>query len=110
MGNKNCISYNPSWIDLIIPSYKILFKFCTIRDKTNMFITSIVRLFIICVLFYYLLYAQIIEWNMNNPIKTTFFCLILAYIFVNILYIIVLLFKMPVVNSQKIKPNINTYN
>lgn len=45
-----CIDYEPNNWDLLIPTYNINDTLCVIRDKTNLFVVSIVRLIIYIIL------------------------------------------------------------
>lgn len=103
MNIVDCINYNFSYFDLLIPSYEIFFKLCVARDKTNMFLISIIRLIIVYYIFTYLSTKKIIEWNMNMPIRTLLFCLMITFLFTNIIFLIVLLFKMPAIDEKQLE-------
>ena len=47
-----CIHYEYSLLELFVPSYKILYKFCSSKEKTILFVLSLLRLFIFYRLFY----------------------------------------------------------
>lgn len=77
----NCISYEPSAIELILPSPIIFKTLCVSTDRTSLFIVSIVR-----ILFYVIIYYtinDIIDLESYRYIKYVLLTLIL----VNIIYI-----------------------
>jgi len=90
-----CINYTYSLYELLIPSLKILQKFCSSIDKTNLFLMSLLRLFIIYRLFFYLNNKELILFSINNPIKFTFFMICLIYLLINIAYIVIIFYKKP---------------
>lgn len=103
MNIIDCVNYNFSYYDLVIPRIEIFYKLCVIRDKTNMFLISIIRLFIILMIFHYLSNKKIIEWNMNTPIKTLLFSMTIVFLMANIVYLIVLLYKIPAIDEKQLE-------
>lgn len=103
MNIIDCVNYNFSYYDLIIPRIEIFYKLCVIRDKTNMFLISMIRLLVVYVLFNYLSNNLIIEWNMNAPIRTLLFSLMTVFLMSNIVYLIVLFYKMPAIDEKQLE-------
>ena len=85
---SNCVSYEPSAIDIFFPSPVIFSKlFCVSTDRTILFLVSLVRL-----LFYVILYEilnDLINFEKHYIIKVPFMLLI----FINIVYIGVVVSK-----------------
>jgi hypothetical protein len=79
--NNNCISYNPSTIEIFIPSPIIFYTLCVSTDKTSLFLISLIRL-IIYVLIYYCL-NDIIDYNVYQSLQYT----LISIICINIIYI-----------------------
>lgn len=78
----DCISYaNPSALELFIPSNVIFSTLCVSTDKTNLFIVSITRLLVWIILYY------VIDDMINYENYKTLQYLLVTMIFVNILYI-----------------------
>lgn len=98
----NCIYYTYSLYELLFPSLKILQTFCSSIDKTNLFLMSLLRLFIIYRLFFYLNNNGLILFSQNNPIKLTFFMICLIYLLINILYIVIIFYKKPDYDQQEL--------
>lgn len=84
---STCIHYEYSLLELFVPSYKIIYKFCSSTEKTIIFFISLVRLFIFYRLFTY--------FNNNKMLSPMLYILYLSYIIFNIIYIIIILFKTP---------------
>lgn len=97
----DCISYNPTSYDIIILPYHILFKLCLSSDKTKLILMSAFRLIVLLWLFNYLESAKIIEFDVNKIPQFTFYLIIAGYILLNIFYIIVALFKKPVLSKDQ---------
>lgn len=84
-----CIHYNYSWIELLLPSYKIFEKFCSSREKTVLFLISLLRLFII-----YRLY-HVMNNSQDFYGKNILFNIFVVYLLINIIYLIIIPFKNP---------------
>lgn len=84
-----CIHYNYSWIELLLPSYKIFQKFCSSRGKTVLFLISLLRLFIIYRLFH------VFNTSQDFYGKNTLFYIFMVYLLINIIYLIIIPFKTP---------------
>jgi hypothetical protein len=84
-----CIHYNYSWIELLLPSYKIFQKFCSSREKTVLFLISSLRLFII-----YRLY-HVVNNSQDFYGKNILFNIFVVYLLINIMYLIIIPFKIP---------------
>jgi hypothetical protein len=77
----------------LVPSLKIFRKFCSSSEKTVLFIVSVLRLFIVYRIFEYLNkmgYAKLYE---GGPAQIFLFFLCISYILINIVYIIVIFWK-----------------
>lgn len=97
----DCISYNPMSYDSIVLPYHILFKLCLSSDKTKLVCMSVIRLIILLILFNFLFNRGIIELDANKIPQTVFYILFAFYLFMNIIYIIVAMFKKPVMSKDK---------
>lgn len=96
MDTYSCISYYPTFIDVFLPSYKIIYKFCISTDKTKLFLISVCRL---C--FWLIIFAGLINNNYISQENNTIIFLILAtYIIINLAYIVIVIFKKPVINKE----------
>lgn len=78
---NNCTSYEPSAIELILPSPIIFKTLCVSTDKTSLFIVSIVRILFYVILYYTL--NDIINLESYRYVKYVLLTLIL----VNIVYV-----------------------
>jgi ABC-type bacteriocin/lantibiotic exporter with double-glycine peptidase domain len=84
----DCISYvQPSSLELFIPSNVIFSTLCVSTDKTNLFIVSVARLLVWIILYY------VIDDMINYEKYKTLEYLLVIMIFVNILYIGVVVAK-----------------
>jgi hypothetical protein len=97
----DCINYYPSSYDLIILPYHILFTLCVSTDKTRLILVSIIRLFILLIIFNYLEKYEVIQFNQTKPPQNVFYCILAFYIFLNIIYIIIALFKKPTISKEQ---------
>lgn len=84
-----CISYQSHIFELFVPSPIVLLTFCISYDKTELFIVSLIRL-IIYIIIYYML-----EDMMNLESHRIIKYLLLISIWVNILYIGIVVSKNP---------------
>lgn len=98
----DCIEYDISIFHLIIPPSHILYKLCLSTDKTKLVLISIIRFIILLYLFNYLRSKKIITWDMNRTITTLFFYLFAGYLIINILYILISLFKYVVIGQDEL--------
>jgi hypothetical protein len=95
----DCINYNISIFDFILPPYQIFFKICLSFDKTKMFLVSMIRLFVWLVIFKILRSKQIVEWDPNNNFKVFTYLTMILIIFINVIYILFLLIKTSAINK-----------
>lgn len=103
MDTYNCINYNPNFIDIFLPSYKIIYKFCLSTDKTKLFLISLCRL---C--FWLLIFASLTNNNyISQEDNTIIFIVLLSYILINMVYIIIVIFKTPAID-KKVMDRIST--
>lgn len=84
-----CIHYKYLLTELLLPSYKILLKFCSSTEKTVIFIISVIRLFII-----YRLY-HVLNNTTDFYKKNILLMICLVYLIINIIYVIIIPFKTP---------------
>lgn len=103
MDAYNCIEFNPTLIDLFLPSYKILYKFCLSTDKTKLFLISLCRLCFWSIITASLINNDYISQNDN----TIIFLILITYIIINLFYIMILIFKRPTID-KKVMDNIST--
>lgn len=96
MDNYNCINYYPTFIDLFVPSYQIIYKFCLSTDKTKLFLISLSRLCLWIMIFTGLIGSN----NIGRDNNTIIFFILLTYIVVNLIYIIILIFKKPALDKS----------
>lgn len=85
-----CISYQPYTFEYLIPSPIIYSTFCLSFDRTELFIMSMVRLFIWIILYY--LVGELIDFEEYPAVKYLF----LTMFGCNILYIGLITAKKPV--------------
>lgn len=104
--NNNCINYNLSILDLIIPPYTVLFKLCEPRDKSKLFVISFIRT---CILFYLTIYLyqnpiqNFINNNKNNNIPIILFIVMASYTFINLLITSIIIYKNTLYESNQYK-------
>jgi len=103
MDAYNCVEFNPTLIDLFLPSYKIIYKFCLSTDKTKLFFISLARLCFWSILTASLIKNDYIGQNDNAIV----FLVLVAYILINLFYIIILIFKRPTID-KKVMDRIST--
>lgn len=84
-----CIHYNYSLIEILLPSYRLLQKFCSSREKTVLFVISSLRLFIVYRLYHVIKYSQ--DFYGKNILFMGWF----VYLLINLVYIILIPFKIP---------------
>ena len=103
MDTYNCINYNPNFIDIFLPSYKIIYKFCLSTDKTKLFLISLCRLSL-----WLIIVASLINNNyISQEDNTIIFIVLLSYIIINMVYIIIVIFKTPAID-KKVMDRIST--
>lgn len=103
MDVYNCVEFNPTLIDLFLPSYKIIYKFCLSTDKTKLFLISLARL---C--FWSIITASLINNNyIGQENNTIIFLILVTYILINLFYIIILIFKRPTID-KKVMDHVST--
>ncbi|ARF11199.1 hypothetical protein Klosneuvirus_1_56 [Klosneuvirus KNV1] len=96
MDAYNCVDFNPTLIDLFLPSYKIIYKFCLSTDKTRLFLISLARL---C--FWSIITSSLINNGyIGQENNTIVFLILVAYILINLFYIIILIFKRPTIDKK----------
>lgn len=81
MSANDCISYSPTPLELWIPSPIVFSTLCVSTDKTSLFIISLIRLILYCLIYYFL--QDTINYT---DYKTTQY-VIITLISVNIMYI-----------------------
>jgi phosphate starvation-inducible membrane PsiE len=91
MTYEKCISYRNKLYEFILPSPIILKTFCMSYDKTEIFITSLIRLVI-----YIILLKSTKKYNSIQ---------IILYIFIllNLIYMIVIILKTPILSVNQDK-------
>lgn len=102
MDIYDCINYNPSFWDFLFPNKELLYKLCLSFDKTKLFLVSLVRITMYFILFIYLQSYSYIELDLNQTGKTMCYALLLAYIIMNILFLIIVLFKKPAIDKYEL--------
>lgn len=75
-NRKTCIGYDFKLIHLIIPPQHILFKICLIRDKTKLFVITLLRIIIHLILLF------IFYKNKNSIFFYLFIILILSQLLI----------------------------
>lgn len=107
MSTNDCINYKPSIFDLIIPQHHVLFKLCISVDKTKLILISLIRLMIIIYSFNYLKSHKWIEWNVNKTPQILFYILLGLYVITNVIYIIILFIKKPIMDKDQLDETSN---
>jgi hypothetical protein len=112
-----CETYNFKLFDIIFPPTEILFKICVIRDKTKLFLSSLLR-----IIFYYLLLDFLMSYGIatyqdnqndqNNQgiivIKQVIFYMFIILLILNICLLILVLFKFPAINESSVVKEVDT--
>jgi len=91
--SNNCLTYNFSWFDFILPSKEIFQKVCISYDKTYLFLTTIVRFALFLTLAFTFKKYYVINGLNNKNIETHIFYILLIYSLTNIIFIIIILNK-----------------
>ena len=89
----DCINYNISLYDLFIPRTDVLYKLCLSKDKTKLVMISIIRFITLLIIFYMLNSKGFITFDMNKIITTLLFSLFIAYLIINLIYIVIAMMK-----------------
>lgn len=89
----DCINYNISLYDLVIPTTDVLYKLCLSKDKTKLVMISIIRFITLLIIFYVLNSKDFITFDMNKIIKTFIFSMFVAYLIINLVYIPIAMMK-----------------
>lgn len=103
----DCINYNFSVYDLFIPKIDVLYKLCISSDKTKMVLISIIRLIVLMGIFYFLYWMKWIAFDMNKITPTLLFSLFMAYLIVNLTYIIIAMMKKVVVDKDILEETVD---
>lgn len=103
MDTYNCVEFYPTFIDLFLPSYKIIYKFCLSTDKTRLFLISLARL---C--FWAIIMAALTNNSyIGQEDNTLIYIILFTYIIINLIYIIIVIFKRPTID-KKVMDRIST--
>jgi hypothetical protein len=91
----DCIHYNYNWLELLVPSYKGLKKICSSREKSVLFIVSLVRLCIVLriVMWLGLSYDKVMDYKLS--LGYIFFMVCVVYLFMNSLYLMMVILRKP---------------
>lgn len=98
-----CIHYNYRWTEILFPSYKIFYKFCSSIEKTTIFLISLIRLFIVYRLFMLFdpTYDMITKYEYS--LKYILLLVVFVYFLINLVYLIVIPFKVPDYDQQQLE-------
>lgn len=91
----NCTNHDIRVWEILIPSPTVLFPICVIRDKTNLFISSLIRFA------FYFFCLKIMYDNGYRGTSISYFLIIMCV--VNTLYILMVILKKPVISPKYIK-------
>ncbi len=92
---SSCKKYNFYPYELIFPSLDIIYKQCEIRDKTNLFIVSLMRL-LLSIIFYHVVKEYLVMQ-----------VIMIFIIIFNIILLMIVFFKMPLVVHNDLDINID---
>lgn len=84
--NTSCVSYNPKYIDIILIPREIFLQVCDIRDKTELFIWTFIRIIFISIITYLL-------YDSDSTFKICICSLFSIYIIVNIILLLLIILK-----------------
>lgn len=87
--------------DLIILPYHILFKLCLSSDKTKLVCMSVLRMIVLLCIFNFLNNRKYIEFDTDKIAQSIFYIVCVSYIFCNVIYLIVALFKKPTMSKDQ---------
>lgn len=82
----NCIEYNPKYIDILLIPREIFLEVCYVRDRTELFIWTFLRIIFISIITY-LLYSS------KSTIKIWICSLLSIYIIINIILLLSIILK-----------------
>lgn len=100
MSNSiECVNYNPSIFDIIIPSHHILYKLCVSYDKTKLVIFGVLRTLFWFMMLKTFVYYELAKWNTSHSGQSLFYVCLLFFILSNILYTFIVLFKKPSIDK-----------
>ena len=100
MSNSECTDYKIKIYDLLVPPYQTLYKICTIREKTYMFILAIIRLYILYKIIKYLQIHYDVKFNVKKPYRLMLYVTLIIYMLINISVLIIITFKKPDINKN----------
>ena len=103
MDIYDCIKYSPSIIDYFMPNIAFIYKLCLSEDKTKLFLVSFIRLIFITIIFFVLRVFDLIELNLDKLVKKSFYGLLLSYLIINIIYLIIVVFKQPAIDKYELE-------
>ena len=103
MNIYDCIKYEPSIIDYVFPNSAFIYKLCLSEDKTKLFLVSFIRLIFISILFAFLKSFNFVELNLDKLVKISLFGLIFSYLIINIIYLIIVVFKQPAIDKYELE-------
>ena len=89
----DCTTYNYDIKSLLVPSDAIFFKLCVSFDKTRLFLMSVLRIIVYCLIFYVLRLLNIAEWCTNSLIKKSIYSLFVVLIIINVIYLGIVILK-----------------
>lgn len=100
MSNSiECVNYNPSIFDIIIPSHHILFKLCVSYDKTKLVIFGVLRILFWFMMLKVFKYYELATWNTSHAGQSLFYVCLIFFILSNIMYVVIVLFKKPSIDK-----------
>ncbi len=108
-AKNECMNYNMSFYDFFLYRKEVLFVLCSSRDHTKLILTSMVRLGIYLLLFYILWKKDIASYDLNsNSFKIILFMLLGIISFINLVYLLLVLAKNPLINLTD-ETNVSNY-
>lgn len=100
-----CTNYKFKLKHAILPPLHIFYKLCQIRDKTVLFLSTILRMVV-----YYLIYILITQYNLFNIGKTvsnkTLIIITNIVLILSIISLLLVIIKQPELNETQIDKNV----
>ena len=98
-----CKNYKREWWHFLLPNNYLLYKLCTSEDKTNLFLTDLVRFLIYFFLFFYLNLFGFISLTSDNRLKFYLYVVMLTLVLLNLIILIIVIFKKNLYSKTQIQ-------
>ena len=85
-NNENCVDYIPQYIDILHIPREIFLKVCNVRDKTELFIWTFIRIIFISIVVY-------LTYDKESILKISVCSILIIYIIINTVLLLLIILK-----------------